>query len=141
MVMAMKRVFNIFALCLLTLAAVSCAKADDEGYVHDECKIRSAYIKTLVPGSADMVNGVIDESVEPAEIVFKILRPKWDLYDLERIKVRVGVTYDVMVEPSLSGRTLDLSDYDEPYPITVRNTVTGETRTYNIRAYKSVDLN
>ena len=136
----LKYISLLAALCLF-----SCAKADDDvaahSEAHSECKIRSAYTKTLVTGSSDIINGTIDESVEPAEIVFKILKPKWDLYDLSRMKVRVSVTYDVMVEPNLGEGTLDLSDYDNPFPLKVRNTITGEEKNYVIKAYKSVDIN
>lgn len=133
-----------YILILSCLALFGCAKADDDvaahPEAHSECKIRVAYTKTLVPGSADIVYATIDESVEPAEIVFKILKPKWDLYDLSRMKVRVTVTYDVMLEPNFGEGTLDLSDYDNPLPVKVRNTVTGEEKNYVMKAYKSVDL-
>lgn len=127
------------------LTLLSCAKADDDVAshmeAHSECKVRAAYTKTLVSGSSDMVYATIDESVEPAEIVFKILKPKWDLYDLSRMRIRFTVTYDVMIEPNLGEGLFDLSDYDNPLSVKVSNTVTGQVRYYNVRAYKSVDLN
>ena len=133
-----------YILILSCLALFGCAKADDDvashPEAHSECKIRAAYTKTLVAGSSDIVYATIDESVEPAEIVFKILKPKWDLYDLSRMRVRVTVTYDVMIEPNLGERTFDLSDYDNPLPVKVRNTVTGQEKNYVMKAYKSVDL-
>ena len=124
---------------LLLALVASCAKPDSEGYLHEECKIRTAYIKANTAGSPDMIYGVIDESAEPATITFKIIKPKWDLYDLEHMRLRVNVTYDVMVEPSLAEKTIDLSDYDTPFALTVRNTVTGASKLYHVMAYKSVD--
>lgn len=124
----------------LGMMAFSCAKPDAEPYEHTECKLRSAYIKSLVPGSADMIYADIDEDSNPPIVSFRIPKTKWSLYDTERMKVVVNVTYDVVVEPSLSGVLLDLSDYDNPYQLTVRNTVTGESRVYGMYAYNSVDL-
>ncbi len=134
----MKKILYI-AFCLLGLATLSCAKPDAEPYSHTECGLRSIYIKSTVPNNSTMIYGTIaDETADPVVVEFKIIKPQWDLFDLEKMCVRATITYDEVIEPAL-GPLINLSDVENnPYIITVRNTNTGESKRYSLVPYKSV---
>lgn len=80
------------------------------------------------------VNGVINQ--ETGEIQFAIPKVYRNDYDPTRVKVKATVGYDVKITPSLMG-IKDLDNGGNGMEIKATATMTGETKTYILKAYYS----
>ena len=80
------------------------------------------------------VTGVINQ--ETGEILFAIPKVFRNDYDPTRVKVKATIGYDVKLTPSLMG-IKDLDNGGNGLEVKATATMTGETKTYVLKAYYS----
>lgn len=110
-----------------------CAKPDSE-FLHTDNTISSIIMYPESGRSDRAVNGVINQ--ETGEISFPIPKVFRNDYDPTRVKVKATIGYDVKITPSLLG-IQDLDNVGKGLEVTVTATMTGESRTYVLKAYYS----
>lgn len=130
------------AVCSLFLVS-ACAKADiDPAYDMDkypvDCSVRAAYCTPAVsPKSTQVTGNVSEEPDADGKYLIEFVIPRnadAKYYDLTQLKIRVNLDYDVYVTPSLVGiHDLD----DKTKDIKVWSPISGESRIYTLKAYKS----
>lgn len=129
----MKNIFKIFAAVSVLFSLYGCAKPESE-FLHSDNTISSIIMYPENGRSDRAVSGVIDQ--ETGEISFPIPKVFRNDYDPTRVKVKATVGYDVKITPSLLG-IKDLDNGGDGLEIAVTATMTGESKTYVLKAYYS----
>lgn len=125
----MKKILKYFFVTAAVLIAASCAKPEEE-FLHTDNTITDIWI-TPVDDATRTIYGTIDDTVDPAVILFEIPRASRPFFpSLSELKVRAIVGYDAIITPSLLG----IKDLSSDFSITVTATQTGESKEYILRA-------
>lgn len=129
----MKHIYRIIVVLGALAALFGCAKPDSE-FLHTDNTISSIIMYPESGRSDRAVNGVINQ--ETGEISFPIPKVFRNDYDPTRVKVKATVGYDAKITPSLLG-IKDLDNGGNGLEVTVTATMTGESKTYVLKAYYS----
>lgn len=129
----MKNIFKIITALALLVGLSGCAKPESE-FLHSDNTISSIIMYPENGRTDRAVNGVIDQ--EKGEIMFPIPKVFRNDYDPSKVKVKATVGYDVKITPSLLG-IKDLDNGGNGLEIVVTATMTGESKTYVLKAYYS----